>query len=53
MNRTVIQNTTIAPIPIQAPRVVTAMNCCVWLRVSGSQDTTRGEVSVALVLALD
>ena len=52
MKRTVTQSTTIPPIPIQAPRVVTAMNCCVWLRVSGSQDTTRGEVSAALVLAL-
>jgi hypothetical protein len=29
MKRTVIQSTTIPPIPIQAPRVVTAMNCCV------------------------
>jgi hypothetical protein len=52
MKRTVIQSTTIPPMPIQAPRVVTAMNCCVWLRVSGSQDTTRGEVSTDLVLAL-
>ena len=51
MKRTVIQSATIPPIPIQAPRVVTAMNCCVWLRVSGSQDTTRGEVSTVLVQA--
>ena len=42
MNRTVIQNTTIAPIPIQAPRVVS------WLPLTRNQTqqfmavTTRG-----------
>ena len=49
MKRTVTQNTTIAPMPIQAPRVVTATNCWVWFRVSGIQDTILGEVSTVLV----
>ena len=45
MKRTVIQNSTMAPIPIQAPRVVTATKLRVWFCVSGSHGTIRGEVS--------
>ena len=45
MKRTVIQNSTMAPIPIQAPRVVTATKLRVWFWVSGSHGTILGEVS--------
>ena len=45
MKRTITQKSTREPMPIQAPWVVTATNRSAWLRLRGSQLTSRGEVS--------
>ena len=45
MKRTVTQNRIIAPIPIQAPRVVVETNALVCCCVRGNQETILGDVS--------